>query len=135
MGDNYELFNSSESFELPRELFNKIMARIRKEERDRAKRRYIFFLTAVIVSFGAFVPFTNFFWQEFNKSGAFHFFAFIFSDFRAVLANWQDFVLAIFELFPSASLMMSFTALFIFLWSIKNMVDIKIKYQIINKLI
>lgn len=128
-----KLFNYSELADPPEGLLNKIMARIKEEKRVIAKRKYIFFSAAAIASFGTFISFVNFFWQEFIRSGVFQFFAFIFSDFNAILTNWQDFGLALLESFPTVSLIYFLSTLFIFLWSIKNMVDIK--YQITNKII
>ncbi|MBI4991682.1 MAG: hypothetical protein HZB99_00490 [Candidatus Harrisonbacteria bacterium] len=135
--DYKKLFTHFTPPEPPEGLFDKIIARIREEEQLLfVKRRLILFSIAVVVSATAFIPAINAFQQEFAQSGFSQFLSLIFSDLGSVMANWQDFGLAILESLPAVSIITFLATTLIFLWSLKHLAQaIKIVFnqpQLIN---
>jgi hypothetical protein len=123
--DYKKLFSHLELHEPPAGLFDKIMARIREEERlISIKKRLFFFSTSALASASTFVITLNVFQKEFTQSGFWQFVSLLFSDLNLVMANWEDFWLAIFESLPVMSITASLLTALIFLWSLKHLVAI-----------
>ncbi|TSC78965.1 MAG: hypothetical protein G01um101433_25 [Parcubacteria group bacterium Gr01-1014_33] len=113
-------YSSSGQYEPPAGLFEKIIARIRKEERLLIiKKRILLFSSGVFVSAGACIPALIGFRQEFAESGFFQFLSLMFSDSAAIGAHWQDFLLAILESLPVMSISALLAILLAFLWMLK----------------
>lgn len=112
----------------PENLFFKIMQGIKKEQRLSAvKQRLIFFSSGVVVSLVAFIPIFRSAKTALFESGFLQFLSLIVTDFGAVAASWQNFVMSLLETIPAISLAMLFTAVFIFLGSLKFLAkDLKI---------
>ena len=123
MRKDYEkLFTHLTPPEPPEGLLNKIMARIREEERLLSiKKRLILFSSVVLVSAGAFIPVINAFQAEFAQSGFSQLLSLMFSDFGSVIANWQDFGLTILESLPAMSIISFLATALVFLWSLKHL--------------
>lgn len=103
-------------------LFNKIMARIGKEQRRLAvKRRITVFSLGLMASTAAFFPTLAMTRNELAESGFLNFVSLVFSDLNAVLANWQNFLFAILESFPTISVIAFLAVIFVFLQSLKLM--------------
>jgi len=89
----------------PREgLFEEIMGCIRREEFFYAKCRMAAFFLLFAVSAVAFLPVLRIAAAEAAESGFFEFMSLMFSDSGAVLALWQNFLLALAESLPVVSL-------------------------------
>lgn len=122
MRKDYEkLFTHLTSPEPPTGLLDRIIARIHKEEQLMSiKKRLFLFSTTILVSAITFVPAISAFKEEFAQSGFLQFVSLLFSDFWLVIADWQNFGLAILESLPAMSITaFLFTAL-VFLWSLKH---------------
>lgn len=119
--DYEKLFTHLTSPEPPAGLLDRIMARIHEEEQLMSvKKRLFLFSITVLVSAIAFIPAISNFQQEFAQSGFLQFVSLLFSDFGLVIADWQNFGLAILESLPAMSITaFLFTAL-VFLWSLKH---------------
>lgn len=113
----------SSNIKPPEGLFNKIMARIREEERLISVRRRLFaFSVSAAISAGAFIPATSVFKFEFAQSDLAQFMPLLWSDWGIVMGNWRDFSLAILESLPAISISAFLLALFVFLWSLKHLI-------------
>ncbi|MDO8600802.1 MAG: hypothetical protein Q7R73_04360 [bacterium] len=113
----------NENTELPADLFERIIARIHEEERLLSlKKRLILFSTTIFVSVGGFIPVVSILRQEFAQSGFLQFLSLMFSDFGAVMANWQDFGLALLESLPIMGMAAFLLTILVFFWSLKHFV-------------
>jgi len=127
MSKDYEqLFSYLQLSEPPAGLFNKIIARLIKEDRLLIfKKRLVLYSATILASLGAFIPAIYAFRAEFTQSDFSQFLSLIFSDLGAVRANWQDFGLALLESLPAMSLTMLLASLFLLLWLFKNLAQTK----------
>ena len=123
MRKDYEkLFTHRTPPKPPEGLFAHIMERIREEERFLSfKKRFILFSAVLLASVGAFVPVILAFKTTFAQSGFPQFLSLIFSDFGLVIANWQDFSLALLESLPAMSVIAFLATLYIFFWGFKHL--------------
>lgn len=121
MRQNYEqLFTHLSPPEPPEGLFNKIMSRIRREQRlTIVKRRLVFLAVLLIGSMTALVPAWQTMRAGFIESGFINFVSLLFSDASAVLAYWQNFAWAVLESLPTMGMIMFLAAAFAFLESLK----------------
>ncbi len=104
----------------PREgLFEEIMGCIRKKGLFYAKCRMTAFFLVLAGSAAAFLPVLRIVAAEAAESGFFEFTALVLSDSGAVLALWQNFLLALAEALPAASIAMLLVVALIFLQSFK----------------
>ncbi|OGF36144.1 hypothetical protein A2482_02640 [Candidatus Falkowbacteria bacterium RIFOXYC2_FULL_48_21] len=102
------------------ELFDKIITRIRIEERVRsAKRRAILFTLILALSLYALIPAVRSARAAIDTSGFFNFVSLIFSDLQAVMASWQDFALSLLEAIPTLSLTAVLAVIFTTLGSVR----------------
>lgn len=122
-----DLLNLIEN-EPSKDLFNKIILRIKKEEKIFIiKKRLlivsaVLFLSSVAFIFSAITTHT-----EFIKSGFFDFFSLMFSDFNTIIAYWQNFSMSLLESLPVVSVIIFLFTLIIFISSLKAFSkDIKI---------
>ncbi len=123
--DFEKLFNHLEPPAPPAGLLDKIIVRIREEERLLfIKRRFVLFLISVVLSAGAFVSAVKIFWQELVESGFYQYLFLALSDFGSILENWQNFGFALLESLPAASIISVLAIILIFLWSLRNFIII-----------
>ncbi len=129
--DREKNINHSIIFEPPEGLFEKIMFRIREEQRLLIlKKRLAFFSIGMMVSVVSFIPLFNLVQTELSKSGFLQFFSLLFSDFQVVAAYWQNFIMSLLEAIPAMSLALFLIAVFIFLQSLKFWIkNIKLIFQ------
>ena len=125
MRKDYEkLFTHLKPPEPPTWLLGAIMARIHEEEQlFSVKKRLAIFSTMFLASAGAFVSAFRLFQDGFVESGFLSFSSLIFSDLNLVVANWQDFGLALLEALPAFSIMVVLATMFMLLWSLKNIMQ------------
>lgn len=123
MRKDYEkLFSRLESPEPPAELLGKIIARIQKEKQFIfIKKRLFFFSTVMLVSTVALIPTINVFQEGLTQSGLLQFISLFASDFGLVIADWQNFGLAILESLPVMNVIAFLFAALVFLWSLKHL--------------
>jgi len=121
MPKNYQkIFNHFVAPELPEGLFDKIMNRIRKEQRLSAlRRRLIFSSLGLIASVAVFIPALKVVQRELYQSGFLQFVSLLFSDFEIIIVYWQNFVISLLESIPAMSLTIFFVAIFAFLELLK----------------
>ena len=114
----------------PREgLFEEIMGCIRKKELFYARCRMAALLLGFIGSTAVFLQILRMAEAEFASSGFTEFAMFLFYDFGAVLAYWQNFVLALAEALPAISVAALMVTVFISLQSVKIISkDLKLVY-------
>lgn len=95
------LFKKTKLIEPPADLFDKIVAAIKREkELQRTKKILIGYFSLLIASFIA-MPFSfNFFIEQLRSSGIIYFISILLSDFKVFLLFWQEFTLAILESLP-----------------------------------
>jgi hypothetical protein len=105
--------------EPPKGLLEKIIKRIRREERLLVLRRVLIFSTTLICSVFGFIPATNMLLSDSNQSGFLRFFSLIFSDFSTVATYWQSFSLALLQTLPVISVVALLAILFVFLQSLR----------------
>ena len=104
----------------PREgLFGEIMGCIRREGLFYAKCRMTSFLFLLIGSAASFLPIWRISAEEAAESGFFEFISLLLSDSGALLASWQNFLLALAEALPAVSLALLLAVAIIFLQSFK----------------
>lgn len=117
-------------------LFNKIMLRIKREQRIFAIRQLAVFSIITLFSTAGFVFALNMFGTKISESGFLQFFSLIFSDFRTVISYWQSFAMSLLESLPAMSLIILLATIFVFFESLKHLVrDIKFiakKSRLIN---
>jgi len=101
-------------------LFEKIMLRIRAERKKMAlKRKIIGFSFVLAVSFFGLIPAVKMAYSGFVGSGFVQLFSLVFSDTSTVISFWQNFVLSLLESLPTTGLMAAGIALFFLLGSLK----------------
>ena len=105
----------------PKDLLEKILKRIHREERILVLRRIIIFSVTLTASLLSFVPTIKILLSDFNQSGFVNFFSLIFSDFSSVATYWQSFTLILLESLPALSLALFLAVLLTFLQSIKSL--------------
>ena len=104
----------------PREgLFEEIMGCIRREEFFYAKCRMAAFFVFFAGSAAAFLPVLRIAAAEFSESGFLEFMSLLVSDSGVILVSWQNFLLALAETLPAASLALLLAVAVIFLQSLK----------------
>ncbi len=113
--------------ELPEGILDRIMARIKAEQRLlTVKRRLTIFSIGLIGSIAAFIPVFKMVQLEISNSGFLQFFSLLFSDFGTVAAYWQSFVLSLLETLPVMSVAALSAVVFVFLCSLRFLArDIK----------
>jgi len=104
----------------PPELFDKVITRIRIEERVRsAKRRAILFTLTLALSLGTLIPSVRSAHAAIDASGFFNFASLLFSDLHVVMASWQDFALSLLEAVPALNLAAVLAVIFVTLGSLR----------------
>ncbi len=129
MRKDYEkLFSHLKSPEPPDGLFEKIILRLRKEQKlISLKRRLIIFSIGLIGSAVAFISAFQAVQKGFTESGFIEFLSLLFSDAGVIMTYWQNFALSLLETFPTMSLVALLAIGLIFLESLKLLAkDIKI---------
>ena len=120
MDKDYEkLFSQFQTPEPPAGLFDKIMKRIHRKQRLLIFKRLALFSIGVIGSGAAFVPVFQMVQSGLNESGFIKFFLLLFSDLELVMANWQNFGLALLESLPVMSIVAFLALIFVFVESLK----------------
>lgn len=124
MHKNYEqLFSHLTAPEMPDNLFEKIMHRIKKERQSLIFKRRVMILSISIIGIigavAAFVPAFKMAQTEFNESGFLYFLSLIFSDFETVAAYWQNFIMSLLETLPVMGLAILLLTILVFLGSLK----------------
>lgn len=121
MRDNYEkLFTHLVLTEPPEDLLNKIMKRIRQEQRPRAlKWRFGFFVAMLFGSVIAAIPTFQSAQSALIASGFARFLSLLFSDTGAVMMYWDSFMVAIIESIPVISITIFLVVILAFLKSLK----------------
>jgi len=121
MRKDYEkLFTNLTPKAPPSGLFGKIISRIQRERQFLTMRNRLIVLSlGVVASFLAFIPAFNAVQSDFAQSGIMNFVSLLSYDFMAVIAVWNDFALSILESLPIVSITIFFTVTFVFLLSVK----------------
>lgn len=109
------------NIEPPKELLEKVLKRVHKEQRIFVIRKIVIFSTTLTLSLLAFIPSFNILISDFNKSGFLNFFSLAFSDFSAVAIYWKSFTMILLETLPTLSLALFLAVLLTFLQSIKSL--------------
>ena len=107
--------------EPPKGLFDKIIQRIRREERLLVLKRVILFSFLLVGSVIGFFPSINLLVSDFNQSGFLKFFSLIFSDSSIVAIYWKSFIMTLLETIPTVSIALFLAILLTFLQSIKSL--------------
>jgi len=90
--------------EPPAGLLQKVLLRLDQESKTLSMRRRFFLAAAVFLGIASsFMSVWNVFWSDVSRSGFGQYLTLLFSDFKMVLANWQDFGLGLLESFPIVS--------------------------------
>ena len=117
--------------ELPEGILERIMVRIKAEQRFLTfKRRLAIFSVGLVGSGIAFVPVFRMVRVSFAESGFLQFFSLLFSDFGIVAAYWQSFTMSLLESLPVMSLAIFLAVILIFLESLRFLArDIKFVFS------
>lgn len=106
--------------ELPEGILDRIMARLKAEQRLlTVKRRVAIFSIGLFGSGVAFIPAFKMAQLEISNSGFLQFFSLLFSDFGTVAAYWQSFTMSLLETIPAFSLAVFLAIAFVFLESLR----------------
>ena len=106
--------------ELPEGIFDRIMARLKAEQRLlTVKRRLVIFSVGALGSMAAFIPAFKMAQLEISNSGFLQFFSLLFSDFGTVAAYWQSFTILLLESLPAMSLAVFLAVIFVFFESLR----------------
>ena len=99
----------------PQGLFKKIIGKIDQERLMYAKHRMVLIWVCFASSIGALVA--AFIWMRsaFADSGSEEFLSLIFSDFDAIIAHWQSYVIAVLESLPIVNMVAFLIAVLIVL--------------------
>lgn len=128
--DFEKLFSRLGTSEMPDDLLDKIMTRIKMEKSLLAvKRKLIVFSLGFAASAIGLVPVFNLVRADFAESGFFQFFSLLFSDFSVAVNYWQTFAMSLLETVPVVSMAIFLAVILVFLWSLKLLArDLKIIY-------
>ncbi|MFA5133753.1 MAG: hypothetical protein WC459_03045 [Patescibacteria group bacterium] len=107
---------------LPDGLLNKVLSRIKTEEKLAKRRRFVLFSFIFAGSLAAIFPAFNMLREGLSESGFIQFFSLIFSDFEIVSLYWRNFIWALLETLPFAGSAVFLTAVFVSLGSLKFLV-------------
>lgn len=118
--------------EMPPGLLDKVLCRIRREERVSALKRISVFSAGFFGSAVVLIPAFQAARADFVQSGFSHFISLIFSDPGIVVSFWNEFVFSILESLPVLSVIFLLVAIFVFLGSArmlaKNMAFLNPKF-------
>lgn len=89
---------------LPMGLFERILKQIHDEQLMRMKRRLILICFGLTVTVGGVIPLFRLMETGFAQSGSMQMALLIFSDFSIIMADWQNFCVAILESLPVVSI-------------------------------
>ncbi len=113
-------FEQIESVEPPKRLFHRILSRLNLEKKlETSRERTLYFTFALIFSLAAFLLVCVALQNVLVQSELLRILSLLFSDPKAVLANWRDFSLLVLESLPAVSLAIFFAATLLFLGSLK----------------
>ena len=116
--------NNINSEEPSKELFFKVIGRIKKEKRMiTVRRRLVLFSGAFAISSGFIIPVFNATKNGLATSGFLEFSSLIFSDTRLIIANWQSFMFSLLESVPVMSLITLLILVLIFFKSLKEITE------------
>jgi hypothetical protein len=107
--------------EPPKDLLEKIIKRIHKEERILVLRKTILFSATLAVSMFALIPTFKILLSDFSQTGFINFSSLLFSDFYAVMSHWQSFAIVLLETLPIISLALFLAVILTFLQSLKSL--------------
>ncbi len=135
--DFEKLFSHLNPAEPPSGLFEKIIYRIREEQRGFAiKQRVAVFSFIMVASIVAFIPAFKLFQTDLSESGFLQFLSLALSDFGVVITYWHSFVMSLLETIPAMSLVVLLAVIFAFLGSfklwIKDIRFVLIPKQLVN---
>lgn len=117
--DYNELFTHFKPAEPSDGLFGVILQHFQKEQRFLIIKRSLLFFFIFIVSAAAVVPSFQAARAGLVDSGFIQFFSLLFSDFKIVMTDWQNFIFALLESLPAANLAIFFITILVFLESLK----------------
>lgn len=103
----------------PEGLLERIMARIKKEERVLLIKKVALFSAAALGSLFALIPAFQYALQEFHQSGFYQYLSLLFSDSGVVLVYWKEFAMSLAESLPVLGILVFLSAVFVFLGSVK----------------
>ena len=130
MNNNFKkLFTTFSKVEPSKNLLDRIMNRIERQERIAASRKIMFFGTALVASFIALIPAFQFVASSIAESGVGTFFSLIFSDLNNMVDNLSQFGLTIIESIPVMSIVLFLSIALVFLFALKEVVK---NYYILN---
>lgn len=118
---NYKkLFARLESLEPPAELFDRIIAAIRREQELRHSKKLLFgFLSLFLISL-IVVPLSGkMLLNQMQSSGIYYFISVAFGDFSVFLVLWRDFGLAILESLPITGIIAFAMSIGIFVFTLR----------------
>ncbi len=135
--DFEKLFSHLNPAEPPSGLFEKIIYRIREEQRDFAiKQRVAVFSFIMVASIVAFIPALKSVQTDLAESGFLQFLSLALSDFGVVVTYWHSFAMSLLETIPAMSLVVLLAVIFAFLGSfklwIKDIRFVLIPKQLVN---
>lgn len=97
-------FSKLETREVPKGLFDKIMAKIALKRRRRAILSFAFSSMMLVAGAVFMVPVLLDVHAAMIQSGTYQFVSLMFSNFSEVAASWQDYVFSLFESLPILSI-------------------------------
>lgn len=105
----------------PKDLLEKVLKRVHKEQRFFFFKRIAIISTTLIISIIALIPSLNMVISDLNQSGFNSFISLLFSDFSTVIVYWKSFTIILLETIPALSLALFLTVLLTLLQSIKSL--------------
>ena len=106
----------------PKELREKILFSINKEEIRRAKTYFLVSVTTGLVSIFGLIFSVRYMIQEFYQSSFYSYLSLIFSDPSVVLSYWKELSMSLLETLPILGITISLIAVYVLLVSIRTLV-------------
>lgn len=118
--DTYDkLFSNLEPHNPSGDLSSRVLANIKKHQRQTSLRRFVVFSFVLLASIVAMIPAVRSLVSAFKQSGFIEFMSLIFSDTSMIAVYWKNFMFILLETLPVVSIAIFLTVLFSLLESIK----------------
>ena len=105
-----------------KELRQKILFSINKEEIQRAKTYFLVSMTTALVSIFGLIFSVRFMVQEFYQSSFYSYLSLVFSDPNTLVSYWKELSMSLLETLPILGITISLIAVYSFLFSIRTLV-------------
>jgi hypothetical protein len=119
-----EFIAGTGEIEPPAHLYGAVLSRLDQEKNRVREWKLRLSVTAALASMVSLVPATTLLMRGFSETGFSSYLSLLFSDGRAILSFWGEYLLSLIDSLPLAGLASFALALFVFLASIKYVISL-----------